>query len=288
MSLWHNFLAGEDKMDKKSYRISFVGYGNLAYRLSMALKYSGMEIEYIFGRDLQETSKLAYILNKPENRLHSNQVETTATHNLATLAGSDIVILAVSDRSIGEVADALFSLSEFKSSSTTILHCSGASEASLLNNFKNSGVLYPLMTLSKTKPVDFSVVPFFLEYSNEQVKRELTNICFVLKSEYRVTDSQERLRLHLAAVYVSNFVNYLTGLAFDLAKPNQMFLMSLAIETIRKAFLYQHPSLVQTGPAKRGDIETLEKHLNLLKEYPEHKAVYEILSGFISQNRKLL
>ncbi|MDP3436535.1 MAG: DUF2520 domain-containing protein [Bacteroidales bacterium] len=275
-------------MEKKSYRISFVGYGNLAYRLSLALKYSGMEIEYIFGKDLQEASKLAYILNKPENSHSSYQIETTVAQNLATLAGSDIVILAVSDRSIAEVAAALSYLKEFKSSTPTILHCSGASEASLLYDFENNGVLYPLMTLSKTKPVDFSVVPFFLEYSNEKVKRELTDICYFLKSEYKFTDSQERIKLHLAAVYVSNFVNYLTGLAFDLAKPNQMFLMSLAIETIRKAFLYQHPSLVQTGPAKRGDIETLEKHLKLLQEYPEHKAVYEILSGFISQNRKLL
>ncbi|OFY28026.1 MAG: hypothetical protein A2X17_00635 [Bacteroidetes bacterium GWF2_41_61] len=288
MSLWLNFQAGEDKMNIKSYKISFVGYGNLAYRLSLALKYSGMEIEYIFGRDFEEASKLAYILNKPENRHHSNLLETIATQDIVKLAVSDIVILAVSDRSIGEVAETLFLLNEFKNSDTTILHCSGASEASLLYKFKYSGVLYPLMTLSKTKPVDFSVVPIFLEYSNEKVKKELTDICFVLKSEYRVTDSQERLRLHLAAVYVSNFVNYLTGLAFDLAKPNQMFLMSLAIETIRKAFLYQHPSLVQTGPAKRGDIETLEKHLKLLEDNPEHKAVYEILSGFISQNRKLL
>jgi len=275
-------------MERKVYRISFIGYGNLAYRLSLALKSCGMEIEFIFGRDPMEASKLAYILNKPENCHHSNQMKTDVAQDINLLADSDIVILAVSDRSIGEIAASLSKVNGFKSNSPTILHCSGASEVSLLSGFNNYGVLYPLMTLSKTKPVDFSVVPFFLEYSNEGVKKELTDICYMLKSEYRFADSDERLRLHLAAVYVSNFVNYLTGLAFDLAKPNQVFLMSLAVETIRKSFLYQHPSLVQTGPAKRGDTDTLEKHLKLLEEHPEHKAVYELISGYISQNRKLI
>jgi len=95
-------------------------------------------------------------------------------------------------------------------------------------------------------------------------------------------NSDERLKIHLAAVFVSNFINYMVGLAFDLSKPNQTFLMPLAIETVRKAFLYEHPSLVQTGPAKRGDINTLEKHLKLLNGMKEHREVYEILSKLIA------
>jgi len=84
---------------------------------------------------------------------------------------------------------------------------------------------------------------------------------------------------------VSNFVNYITGLAFDLSKPNHMFLMPLAIETIRKAFLYEHPSLVQTGPAIRGDDETIEKHLSLLIDNSPHKEVYKLITEYIKQKK---
>jgi len=273
-------------MEKRKYRISIVGTGNVAYRLSMALNSAGMEILYIIGRNSDEASKLAYILNKPENGKPHDQRDIQATSDIARLFESEIVILAVSDNSIGELAEMIFNHRESSADTITLLHCSGACEISLLKKFKNHGVLYPLMTLSKTKPVDFGLIPFFLESSNSNVKEQLTNICFSLKSEFRFTDSSERLKLHLAAVYVSNFVNHLTGLAFDLSKPNQMFLMPLAIETIRKAFLYEHPSLVQTGPAIRGDFETMEKHLKLLEKLPLHKEVYEVMTSQIIKRAK--
>ncbi len=235
-------------MNIKKYKISIVGTGNVAYRLSLALNAAGMDILYIMGRDGDEASKLAYILNKPENGDPTRKYTTQITSDSVKLFESDIIILAVSDNSIEEVSDSIYRESGFLAEKATIIHCSGACEASLLNKFMNHGVLYPLMTLSKTKPVDFALIPFFLECSNSMVKEQLTNICYALRSEYKFTNSEERLNLHLAAVYVSNFVNHLTGLAFDISKPNQMFLMPLAIETIRKAFLYEHPSLVQTGP----------------------------------------
>jgi len=274
-------------MKRAKYKISVIGYGNLAYRLTMAFRLADITIDYIYGRDIDEASKLAYILNKPENSYSKKQQLVKATLNLGMLAKSDIVILAVTDRSISDVAGLIIKTPEFKKSKPSIIHCSGACPLSLLDGFQESGVLYPLMTLSKTKPVDFSLVPFFIEFSGDKTEIFLKDICYRLKSEYRVTESEERLKLHTAAVYVSNFINYLTGLAFDISKPNQMFLMPLAIESIRKAFLYEHPSLVQTGPAIRGDMDTVEKHRELLKDKLEHKAVYEMLSGFISQKRKL-
>lgn len=272
-------------MNYKKYKISIVGTGNVAYRLSLALNAAGMELIYIMGRDREEAAKLAYILNKPENGSPTRKYETQVASESVKLFESDIIILAVSDNSIEEVSDLIFRDSALSAHNTTIIHCSGACDASLLGKFKNYGVLYPLMTLSKTKPVDFALIPFFLEASNSQVKEQLTDLCYALKSEYRFTNSEERLKLHLAAVYVSNFVNHLTGLAYDISKPNQMFLMPLAIETIRKAFLYEHPALVQTGPAVRGDYETIEKHLKLLEDMPLHKEIYDLVTTQIIKRK---
>lgn len=94
--------------------------------------------------------------------------------------------------------------------------------------------------------------------------------------------------MHVAAVFVSNFVNYMAGLAYDISAPNQMFLMPLAVETIRKAFLFGHPKEVQTGPAVRRDFATIERHIELLKELPEHLEVYKLITNnLMNKNIKL-
>lgn len=268
------------------YSFSFIGCGNLAYRMSLELQKHGHTVNTIYGRDLEKASKLAYILNKSEHSPSSINIETFATTNLEDVLESEIVILAVSDNAIEGVVSLLLEEAKKKNRYPLVLHSSGATPLHVLKEFPQHGVLYPLMTLSATKPVDFSLIPFFLEYSSEETGATLKNICYSLNSEFREIDSHERAQLHVSAVYVSNFINYLTGLAFDLSKPNHIFLMPLAIETVRKAFLYEHPALVQTGPAIRGDIETINKHLKLLDGFPEHKEVYELLTGNISKRRK--
>ncbi|MEN6619765.1 MAG: DUF2520 domain-containing protein [Rikenellaceae bacterium] len=265
------------------YRISFWGSGNVAYRLSMALKSAGFPIPYICGRNTESAVKLVHILNKSENNPHHVSEKTAFTDDFKLLVGSDIVILAVSDDAIEELSFKFSTIEFADDKKPVLLHTSGASPMDLLSGNDSYGVLYPLMTLSKIKPVDFRQVPFFIESSSKKVNKILTDILFSLGAEYRILNSHERLKIHLAAVYVSNFVNYLTGLAFDISKPNHMFLMPLAVETVRKAFLYEHPSIVQTGPAKRGDIKTIEKHLELLSEMSEHKEVYEIISKLIAK-----
>ena len=275
------------------YSFSFIGYGNVAYRLAITLQRHGHRIDYICGRDSKKAEKLAYILNKEEYAPKDLHVASTSLPNrvrssidYAHAANSEIVIMAVSDSAISEVATEFHSICATNGSFPLVLHCSGATPLDVLKEFPKHGVLYPLMTLSATKPVDFSLIPFFLESSSSEVGALLKNICYSLSSEYKEIDSKERAQLHVSAVYVSNFINYLIGLAFDLSKPNHMFLMPLAIETIRKSFLYEHPVLVQTGPAIRGDIDTIEKHLKLLEDFPEHKEVYELLTGNISKKRK--
>ncbi len=271
------------------YKISVWGTGNVAFRLSVALKHAGHIIEYVCGRDEDSGNKIVRILNKEEEgKINPFFKETSFTNDFTKLVQSDIIILAVSDDAVEELSakfSSLFQRSEFKNDNNTktplVVHTSGASPMKCLSQNNHYGVFYPLMTLSKIKPVDFKIIPFLLEASDHQSEKILADLAFSLGSEYRLCDSSERLRTHLAAVYVSNFVNYLAGLAFDLAKSNHVFLMPLAIETVRKAFLYDHPSIVQTGPAKRGDLKTINKHLSILKDYPEHEAVYRMLTNLI-------
>jgi predicted short-subunit dehydrogenase-like oxidoreductase (DUF2520 family) len=273
------------KKQRRDYSISIVGCGNVAYRLSISLKLAGYRINCICTRDINKAVKLSRILNKPEYTINSPE-KTAATDNYLKVAESDVIILAVSDDAILPVARELSNYCNEKRSGPTVIHCSGSTEMSVLKMFQHYGVLYPLMTLSSTKPVDFSIIPFFLEANSIHTEEILTSICRSFSAEYKFATSEERGKLHVAAVYMSNFVNYLAALAYDISKPNYMFLMPLAIETVRKAFLYEHPSLIQTGPAIRGDTGVIGKHLALLSDYPEHKEVYEILTNKLLNNRK--
>lgn len=269
------------------YRISIWGTGNVAYRLSLALKATGHSIPFICGRNEESGKKLVYILNKSDNNPHKITEETMFTKDFTMLKESDVVILAVSDNAVQSLAEKFSAIIIKGEKSPLLVHTSGATSIEALFSYPFNGVFYPLMTLSKIKPVDFRMVPFLIESPSKEGETILTDIVYSLGAEHKVTTTEERLKLHLAAVYVSNFINYLTGLAFDLATPNQVLLTPLAIETVRKAFLYEHPSLVQTGPAKRGDMSTIEKHLRLLEGKDEHKLVYETLSKLIKEQKKI-
>ena len=100
-----------------------------------------------------------------------------------------------------------------------------------------------------------------------------------------VLDSAQRLRLHLGAVWASNFTNHLLGVAqtllaeaglpFDLLHP-------LVRETIDKALAAQPSAFaVQTGPAVRHDAPTLATHQAALAAHPAWQSLYAAISASI-------
>ena len=81
-------------------------------------------------------------------------------------------------------------------------------------------------------------------------------------------EDEKRIVLHIAAVFVNNFTNQLFKMADDiLEKENLSFdvLKPLIQETVNKIHHYA-PSDMQTGPAKRGDLITIQKHLDYLNK----------------------
>lgn len=266
-------------------KISILGSGNAGSRIAIALKGAGFEIPFVVNRSPQSATQLSSILNKQEYN-HYSLPNTNPTTNICDTEGSDLIIVAISDDALESILPDLSVIKSVSSGVTTVCHISGATSLDVLKQFKSHGVFYPLMTLSKNKPVDMSIVPFLLEASDLSAIEKLTAICKKLGSEYSICDSSERLRMHLSAVFVSNFINYLATLSYDIATPHHVYLLPLAIETIRKAFLYGNPKMVQTGPAIRGDLSTINKHLEILKDSKEHLEVYKLLTNFIIEQKK--
>ena len=61
-------------------------------------------------------------------------------------------------------------------------------------------------------------------------------------------------------------------------------LMPLIRETVEKA-LDQNPAAAQTGPAIRGDTDTMERHLAYLDFNPRYQQLYRLISQSISNNK---
>ena len=250
------------------YKISIVGAGNVAFRMALFLQAAGHHVECVCARDLEKADKVVRALK----RSGSN---TIAISDFNQLPQSDLTIIAVSDNAIGQVAAQLPHKDAFT------VHTSGATAMKVLQyaGLQNTGVFYPLMTLSMSKDLDIRLVPFLLESQNKAGEETLINLVNSLKAEYKMCDSAKRLQFHTAAIFATNVINYSLSLAYDIASPDFTFLLPSAIESVRKAFL-QNPIMAQTGPARRGDTRTIEKHREVLSDdkFQEHLEVYNFLT----------
>jgi len=110
-----------------------------------------------------------------------------------------------------------------------------------------------------------------------------------LSDSVQVITDEQRLKLHLAAVFANNFTNHMIVIAQKLAKENGLD-AALLEPLLEKTFLRLKNNLaieLQTGPAVRGDIKIIEKHLKLLENHPEWQKIYSFVSENISKSDEL-
>ena len=105
----------------------------------------------------------------------------------------------------------------------------------------------------------------------------------ISEAVYLIKD-EERAILHVAAVFVNNFSNYLFYIGHQICEQEQLdfaILKPLIQETVHK-IQHQLPYDMQTGPSKRGDQLTIQKHLAYLEKYPTYREIYALLSEQIA------
>ena len=150
-------------------------------------------------------------------------------------------------------------------------------------------IVYPFQTFSAGRVVDFSKIFLFIEAQDEATHIEAAEFAKSLTDNVHTADAALREKIHLTGVLTSNFVNnmYATaaeviataGLDFDVIAP-------LIAETAAKALESRNPSQVQTGPAVRGDNQTLERHRRLIGDNDTLRKMYDIISENIWRIRE--
>lgn len=216
-------------------RVSFIGSGNVATRMAARLRAIGAEIVQMCSRS-----------GTPISQLDPN--------------AADLIIVAVSDDAISPV---LNSVSD--AGSALWVHTAGSVGIDVFDadKFPRHGILYPLQTMLKDRDVDWNEVPLLIEGDPD-----IEPIARQMSPNVAQLDSESRRRLHAAAVMCCNMVMFLwyrskqiienAGLDYDLLKP----LMKVTYERAMEI----GPEKAMTGPAKRGDLNTINKHIMALPD----------------------
>lgn len=255
------------QMNPKPIKVSIVGSGNVATRLCYAFKDAEVEIVQLLsksesGKNLSELFDIELITSPEE------------------MVKTDVVLLCIKDDTLEDNYFSKFDKALF------LCHTSGSVGLNVFKTRANAGVFYPLQTFSKAKEVEFQNIPLCLEAKQEKDLKTLEILSQYISNDIRIINSEERKQIHLAAVFVSNFVNHLYKIAEDLLKDNNLdfdILKPLIKETAEKV-QFLNPNQAQTGPALRKDKKIIEKHLKMLGSRPDYQDIYNLISKSITKN----
>ncbi len=247
-------------------KVVIIGSGNVAGVFGKIIKAAGHSIVEIVGRNKTAVSELAKALDaKP----------TFSINTVTTLA--DIYIIAVADHAIQQIAD------ELRVNNKLVVHTAAAISINALSECSDRyGVLYPLQTLKdglETVPP----IPVLIDGDDESTREVLKDFCSNWAYSVAVANDQQRLKVHLSAVFVNNFTNHLLAITKKYCDENiiDFELFQPLIHQTFSAINGRNPADVQTGPARRHDLETIEKHRMLLAENPSMLLLYNQITQSI-------
>lgn len=257
--------------DAISRDIVMIGAGRVATSLAIALHSAGHRIRQVYSRTEQSAKILA-------DRLSVSY--TTSIDQL--MQGADVYIISLTDTALSQLAPQIVQVC----GDALIVHTAGSLNMDVLSCARR-GVLYPMQTFSLERIVDFQQVPVFIEASTPADLQLLRSISESISSSVYTLSSDDRQRLHIAAVFCCNFTNHCYSIADSLLSQMGVpfsVMLPLIDETAQKVH-FMAPRIGQTGPAVRGDKVVTNRHQEMLKDNPDWQRIYEIMSRDIEKEK---
>jgi predicted short-subunit dehydrogenase-like oxidoreductase (DUF2520 family) len=257
--------------------IAIVGAGSLATSLALALDDAGYRISEIISRD------------SPSSRRRVRQLADLVGARVISMSSRDIaaplVWFCVPDRAIRAVGSAL--AGKGKGSVRFAFHSSGALPSAELDSLRQKGVavaaVHPLMTFVPGSRPPLAEVPFALEGDPAAI-RLARQIVRALGGESFLLPASRKPAYHAWATFTSPLLLAFLVTLEDAAraaglKPSDARRRSLPIiqQTLAN-YARLGPAHSFSGPIIRGDVETVARHLKVLKKIPEAREVYVALA----------
>lgn len=231
--------------------IVIIGKGNVATNLDYAFRKRGVACQMVSSRE-----------------------------GLDQLPPANVYIYAVRDEALPDVVAQVVGVGK-----SLHLHTSGTMPITVFGDDKpHAGIFYPFQTFSKARVIeDFSTVPVFFEARGIDDISAVYSLALTITSHVYEATQQDRERLHVAGVFTNNFTNLMYTMAAELLRNTHIpfsALLPLIDETAAKIHTLA-PRDAQTGPARRGDENVMNHHMQLLNE--EQREIYRLLSDAIKK-----
>lgn len=237
-------------------RLGILGGGRAAWAYGSAWRRIGWPTAGVWLRP-ESHSRLPVLLDVPRRTVEELAAE------------ADLLLVAVSDRAIEPVAERI------PPTEAIIFHASGS-----LNAVRDGFSLHPLKSLPPAgEPSDLRDTLLVFEGNHREVAEEIARAA---GARFAAIDPERKARYHAGAVFGSNYVAVMLDIAEELIGIDgaRDDLLALADSAMRNWAAHTGARRF-TGPAIRGDRETVERHLAALRDDPDLAEIYRRLAARI-------
>jgi predicted short-subunit dehydrogenase-like oxidoreductase (DUF2520 family) len=253
-------LGKRDSQDKRR-RIGFIGAGTVGTALAVRLSQKGYPVVAAYSRSKRSAQRLAELVKG-----------CSAYEDVQAVANNaELVFITTPDGAIAQVAAKV----QWRSGQG-VIHCSGADSVNILEPARQRGAFvggfHPLQTFA-TVQYAIENIPgstFAIE-AEEPLFSSLQDMASALEGSWVRLSAGDKVLYHAAAVIACNYLVTLVKLSTDLwhnfsvdtTRATQA-LLPLIRGTLNNIENVGIPNCL-TGPIARGDLGTIEKHINALK-----------------------
>jgi predicted short-subunit dehydrogenase-like oxidoreductase (DUF2520 family) len=238
--------------------LALVGPGRAGAALTVALARAGWKVRAVAGRSPERDS----------TRSAAERFHCPATHVRDVAAGAQLVIIAVPDAAIPDVAAAL-GASPSLVAGTLVVHLAGSFGVDALATLAVArpdvrlGALHPLQTLPGADEGAARLAGSWCAVAGDAA---VTELALAIGCHPFVIDDDQRGRYHAAACIAGNHLVALLGqverLATAAGVPLDAFLPLVRAAVDNAAAL--GPAAALTGPVSRNDVDTVARHIDAL------------------------
>ncbi|MBI5402409.1 MAG: DUF2520 domain-containing protein [Ignavibacteriae bacterium] len=262
-------------------KICLVGLGKVGSALYHALINSGLPVSSVVEKNTRQGK-----------RIISGRNDVAFRKNITgkILKECDVIIYSVQEKNL---KDAVGELKKYKKilNDKILLHTSGVETSELFESVSSrkalNGSFHPLQTFNHISYNNNNLlnnIYFGIEGGSVAVKYAKI-ICSVLECRHIVIPKSKKTFYHSLCVIASNFLvthyNILGRLSEELSpdKKSGIEIFEAIIRTTTDNVFIHGTQKSLTGPFARGDIKTIQKHLEYMRENIPNHLYYYVLHG---------
>ena len=254
-------------------RVAIIGLGAVGEDLAQSLHRAGFPIYCLISSRIQAARTLAKDVD----------AQFVVSYGDELPEGIDLLFLCVPDDAIAQVSQDLSDQS-YPWHTVHVAHTSGVLLSAELGSLASLGArvfsFHPVQTFAKGQESEWKSIFIGIEGDESGVQIG-QHIADSLGSIPVLLQEEDKVLYHTSAVFASNFFVTIIGIATDILgqinvdRAEAVQLLTPLIQRTCQNIVESGPELALTGPASRGDVQTIKRHAEALgNSLPDKYNIY--------------